>query len=483
MTGIPPRRRSQGPVHEISQGCGGHPQSAYDEGMHDLAYHRALGLAVASLCAVLAFACAADAPSSEGDDDVQVDVNDGDTGRRPVTDTGAGDSGDGDATDDASTDGGGDASGDTDDDVADTTVDAEDATADAADAADGTADTAADVPEDTGLPCPDPIDAWAGVLVEDLDGGTLDVGDAVRITVDVVTDTVSDAPLWMTIEHTNLVLDAGSTTVDGAPFTPDAPGDRWTFAFDDTRARTASWTATVDGADALVLVRASLTQRDASCEPPHSRGGAVFQIAGGESKTPTCVDMASLRSLQVAPLVSRQNTGAWRDANGIRDDLRADEFIFCPQSPTIVHAAEFCLERAVGQDVTLAGSWAADGRWEVDDFVLVEVFEDGERLADGFTTQHFAGSPGRFWCGETESFVCESDCTAALIEIDGERAIPAIADADAEGPTPREHADGDVSIAPLLPDDGRRVDVRVTALDVGVEGVLTPALYLVSDPP
>lgn len=432
--------------------------------------------------------CAADAPRA--DEDAASDVGSDDSGRRPMTDTGGADGGDADGGDDATTDAGDATTTDAATDVADGTAhdaahDAEDAAVDTGDA--GASDVAVDAPEDAtedaGLPCPDPLAAWAGVLVEDLDGGTLDVGDTVRITVDVVTDVTSDDPLWLRIEHTNLVLDPASTTVDGTPFTPDAPGDRWTFAFDDTRARTASWTAVVDNADALVLVRASITQRETRCEPPHSRGGAVFQIAGGESKTPSCVDMASMRSLQVAPLVSRQNTGAWRDANGLRDDLLADEFIFCPESPTIVHSAEFCLERAVDQDVALAGSWAADGRWEVDDFVLVEVFEDGERLADGFTTQHFAGSPGRFYCGATDSFMCEGDCTAALIEVDGGRRIPVIADADAEGPTPREHADGDVSIATLLPDDGRQVDVRVTALDVGVEGVLTPALYLVSDPP
>jgi hypothetical protein len=35
----------------------------------------------------------------------------------------------------------------------------------------------------------------------------------------------------------------------------------------------------------------------------------------------------------------------------------------------------------------------------------------------------------------------------------------------------------------LLPDDGRSVDLTVTALDTGIEGNLGPGLYLLMGPP
>jgi hypothetical protein len=192
--------------------------------------------------------------------------------------------------------------------------------------------------------------------------------------------------------------------------------------------------------------------------------------------------MADYRSLQIAPLVETQNTDAYRDLNGVREDLRADSFIFCPQQPTIVHAAEFCIERAGDQEVSLAGDYLADGSWEVDDFILIEIFQGGERVDDGFTTQHHSGGT-TFYCNPTDTLMCTEGCVAELVEIATDRRLIAIANVSAEGERARHHDDGAVVISGLLPAGEGTTDVRITALDVGEVGTLTPSLYLISADP
>ena len=353
---------------------------------------------------------------------------------------------------------------------------------DVANATDGsTTDVAvADVP--VVEPCPEVAPAYTGVLVQDIDGGTFDVGDQVRIRVDLMHDTPVTTPLWLGLEHENLTPDASSATLDGVSVAPSVTGTRWTIARPDGAVAELQYTATVDSADGLVAVFASLRQNETGCEVPRARSGAFFQITGGESKTPVCIDMERYRSMQVAPFIAKQNTENYARLNGIREDLRADGFIFCPQSPTIVHAAEFCLQRDPEQNIRFAGSYEANSFWEVDDFILIET-DDGTTSRDAFTTQNHTGHPNRFYCNATSTQLCTTDCTAQLIEVDSGRAVRVLANVTAEGPTARQHLDGAVSINSLLPDSGAATTVRITALDTGVEGTLTPALYLVSDAP
>ncbi len=402
------------------------------------------------------------------------DVEDSGGGGVP-TDTGADGSGadaETDAPDDDAADGAGDGSGATDADAgADTGADA--ATDPGANTADDTMADGDDAGDDA-VACPPAPDAWTGTQATDLDGDPLDVGD--RVEVEVALRGTASVPVDIEVVAVNLTIDAATVTLDGSALAgATVTGGRLRATLPSLAAGVVRFEADVVALTDLVTVFASLATEAGACPVPRSRSGAILQVIGGESKTPACIDMRNARSVQVAPEVALQNTAAYAAANGRRTDLRAQNFIFCPQSPTIVHTAEFCLERDPGQDVTLAGTWSADGSWEVDDFVLVEVFARGARLDDGFTSQHHNGG-STFWCGEIASLLCTEGCTAELVEIAGSRQI------EAQGGAARRHEDGAVSIGALLPADGSRADVRITALDQGVEGTLRPGLWLVSDP-
>ncbi len=437
--------------------------------------------------ATLALLAACSGDSSTANDDDQ------DAGRT-IPDAGVSDSGTdastSDALDDTSTDDGSPSDADGSADVAsEDTTETSDAQTDGADdteVSEDITDTGSSDDVDTvdaAPACDDSTWVWSGVLLEDINGGTLDVGDSVRITAEILSSEVRAQPLRLQITHSNIGLSAGSFRLDDAPITPTVAGAVVTLDVDDSSPATLTYEGTVESSEGLLSALAVVEDAGTGCDIARSRSGAFFQITGGETKTPTCIDMQQYRSMQVAPFVAKQNTDAYATRNGVRDDLRADEFIFCPQSPTIVHQAEFCMRRAPGQNVAFAGSYAQDGSWEVDDFILVEVVDGETIITDGFTTQHHTGRPNTFYCGATDRLMCETDCTAALIDIDSGRRITPIADVTAEGPTARQHVDGAVSISGLLPASGEAVDVRITALDTGVEGTLTPALYLVSETP
>ncbi len=301
-------------------------------------------------------ACAADAP--RGEVDASSDVADTDRVRpdahggadvEPADTTGDADAAP-DASDDVTADAGDDVAPDVVLDVAD------DAAADVpGDAADVDPDAPADVATDVAVDAPDVVScppetgAWTGVLVEDVDGGTLEVDDVVRVTVNVHAPTPGDDASWLVLRHLNLEADRASATLDGTAVTVPGSGDRWSVPLPDTRDHVVVYEATVRSSDALVVVLSSFERTESGCPEPRSRSGALFQIAGGEIKTSSCVDMADYRSLQVAPVVPRQDTGAYEAANGVRDDLRAEGLIYCPPAPKSVHAAAVCRQRSGDQ--------------------------------------------------------------------------------------------------------------------------------------
>lgn len=431
------------------------------------------------LLTVVLASCAADDPTT-----AISDAGAEDDGRpdRPESDADT-DSGLGDAEVDADTDASVDGSGVGDTDAADPDAPADtdvgESDADAGDVATADTNDPDGVDPDAGPACPEAPEAYTGVRVEDVNGDPLRVGDVVRVTVEVLGS--ASVPLTLQVDNNNLLLNAASLEVTGAGVgVPRAVGQDLYVEVSGAPGSTLVFEADTIADTELVTVLARLEQRAGDCVVPRSRSAAILQLGGGNEKTSTCIDMGQYRSVQVAPLVALQNTASYESLNGAREDLLADDFIFCPQYPTIVHAAEFCVQRASGQRVTLAGTYRADGDWEVDDFMLFEVFSRGLLVADGFTSQSHTGG-STFWCGEISQLMCQTGCTASLTEVATSRSLETLAVAPAQGASARRHVDGAVDVGRLIPDDGTRVDLRITALDQGVEGTLRPGLYLIGE--
>jgi hypothetical protein len=234
----------------------------------------------------------------------------------------------------------------------------EDLSADSGAATDTTGDRDTATGEDLGSACYAASGPWTGTRLVDLDEDPLEVDDRVRITIEVGLD--GPAPTGagiLRIESENLRLVEGSLQRDGS----DVVGA--TIAGGHVDVPLPSFTPTTVTLEAeaisdgeLVLVRADLFSEADGCTVNRSASGAMLQVLGGVYKISTCFDMRQTRSLQVAPLIRQRSTSEYLAANGARSELLADEFIFCPQSPTIVHATEFCLQSAPGQAVSLAGS-------------------------------------------------------------------------------------------------------------------------------
>ncbi|MCB9506547.1 MAG: hypothetical protein H6697_02640 [Myxococcales bacterium] len=427
------------------------------------------------LTAIVAFAAAALGcrdDKSSGDQDGRRDIGTIDTRPGADADDSGGDATGGDAPDgvgDSDPDGSGDtgAGGD----AGDATEDGS-GTGDVGDLGDTTDSDGDGADADAPPECDLTVAVATGVLAVDLNGDPLEVADIVSVEVSV---SGTFGAIDLDVDATNLDPDVATVTLDGAPIASSLRGSHLIVPL--TGPGVVRFEAAVATDRELVMVFAG-AQTEPGCPVDRSESAAILQVVGGTSKTPTCIDLRRYRSVQVAPPVARQNTESYRVANGVRDDLVADDFIFCPQHPTVVHVAEFCVLRDPGQSVTVAGSYDADGSWEVDDFALFEVFRGGALLADGFTTQHHNGGD-TFWCGDISQLMCRTGCTASLTVESEDRAIAPVAVTEAQGATARQFADGSVDITSLLPADGDRADVRVTVLDQGVEGLLSPALYLI----
>lgn len=429
----------------------------------------------------LLLACSATDLSNGKAADVATDTDE-ETNRPGLNDTGAADAAVDTAVEDTALD-----TGDT---GADTN--AEDTTADtAADtAADSSIDTATDTGAtdtggDTAVSCDEGETLYAGVRLVDRNGDPLEEGDLLDVTIEVMGSGPATAG-ELRLESWSIAIDPASFVGTGLELSGSlVTGPRATLQTDALRPGRITGTALVVSTSELAGLTVSLHRE--RCELPRSRAAAVLQAIGGGSKIPFCIDGAAYRSLQVAPAVTLRSTQQYLTANGARNDLFAENFIFCPQAPTIVHQVELCITRAPGQTMTLAGSYAGDSRWEVDDFALFETRSRGVLFADGFTTQHHPGD-NNFWCGalgEPAGHLCPAStgCVASLREVATGRMLTPIATTEALAPTLRRFDDGAVHVESLLPDDGRSVDLTVTALDTGIEGNLGPGLYLLMGPP
>ena len=429
----------------------------------------------------LLLACSATDLSTGKAADVATDTTE-DTDRPGLNDTT-----DSDETADTSADTAADTS---DTAVADTAADSIDDTA-----ADSGADTAVDTgPADTGatdtggdtaVSCDEGETLYAGVRLVDRNGDPLEEGDLLDVTIEVMGAGPATAG-ELRLESWSIAIDSASFVGTGLELSGSlVTGPRATLQTDALVPGRITGTAMVVSTSELAGLTVSLHRE--RCELPRSRAAAVLQAIGGGSKIPFCIDAAEYRSLQVAPAVTLRSTQQYLTANGARNDLFAENFIFCPQAPTIVHQVELCITRAPGQTMTLAGSYGGDAQWEVDDFALFETRSRGVLFADGFTTQHHPGD-NNFWCGalgEPAGHLCPAStgCVASLREVATGRMLTPIATTEALAPTLRRFDDGAVHVESLLPDDGRSVDLTVTALDTGIEGNLGPGLYLLMGPP
>jgi hypothetical protein len=337
--------------------------------------------------------------------------------------------------------------------------------------------------------------AYTATRVVDYNGDPIQVNDRLLISVELLADTTTTAGAVLEIRTNNLRVLAGTVNrcTGEAIGGEEACTESWPTAelsgnwievpLSAVGPARFTFEAEVIGDDQLILVlsRLDLTG-EAACTVRRSQSGTILQVIGGFFKLPDCVDMRQVRTLQVAPFISKQNTSAYRTRNGEREDLLADDFIYCPQHPAIVHVAEFCIVTAAAQSLSLSGDYRSDGDWEVDDFMLVELF-DGLRLeADGFTTQTHPGG-STFWCAENSTLMCSSGCQATLTAIADARPIDPLAVVSAVGTRPRRFDDGAVELSGLLPPGGGYRTMRITFLDVGIEGLLDPRLYLVSGAP
>ena len=332
--------------------------------------------------------------------------------------------------------------------------------------------------------------AYTGTHVLDFNQENLEINDRLKITVYVTADPPVEQPVIIAIRSTNVSYLEGTVRQYDDPFSGAEFRGGGVLDLRVDRLATTQFNveAEVITDTDLISVFVELQLVGAGCTIPRSHSGAILQVIGGEFKIPYCVDMAQYRSLQVAPFIQKRNLDHYAERNGIRDDLWVDEFIFCAESPTIVHTAEFCIRSEPDQAVSFAGTYDGDA-WTVDDFMLVEVFNRGALVADGFTSQNH---PGRdtFYCAPTEENLCGSGCTAELTVIDEDRQIDALAIASAEDEMvggelvpARTFARGEVEITSLLSADGSDRTIRVTALDAGEVGELKPQLYLVSEDP
>lgn len=373
------------------------------------------------------------------------------------------------------------------DDVSDETGDTpiqDDATADSViDSETDTDGPTPDLQQDTDSPCVDPGSAYTGILITDLNQDPIDVNDTMLVSIEVFPGAMS-GPSTLTIETENLDIDEGSIqrdeiTFDGAV----VMGGIIQITLDEIARTVFSFEGSVETDQALIVVLAHLSAPQSGCLISRSHSGAVLQVLGGVFKSPTCIDMATHRSLQVAPQIEVRDIDTYRERNGRREDLRSDDFIYCPENPTVVHVAEFCLEIVPGQRISLAGNYLVDDHvWEVDDFVLIEVFEDNELQYDGFSSQYH--SPNEtFWCSDLSMLMCLDGCTATLTVEAEDRQITPFAQAPAYGDDARQYEDEDVEINQLLPRNPVPAAVRITILDVGLFGALEPALYLISEAP
>lgn len=294
-------------------------------------------------------------------------------------------------------------------------------------------------------------------------------GDRVRVVVEVER-TAGTRALRLSVFTQRLAIDPASVRLNGAVDTnTTAPSERQAVATlgADFASGRLSFEAivTADGAPAVALDARVFT--DLNCQVAGSASGARMQLAGTrDPKTPGCVDMADVRSVQLTDAIPDKDTSTYEVRNGAFTDISSAHKILTQMT--------VCLERRDGRTVSLAGSADGTRPWTIDNFLLIERFatdpEAGPaaRIAAWLTTSTGATAPGSF---------ANNGGAIAIVK---HASLPG----DYTGsrtPSAFTFPAGVVQLDALMP-VGERVWLRFTGLDTGVAGHLS-RLFIVSAEP
>jgi hypothetical protein len=226
-----------------------------------------------------------------------------------------------------------------------------------------------------------------------------------------------------------------------------------------------------------ILILTHLYDQDLTCMIEGSSSASLSQKIGQVGKTSFCFDLAEYRSIQIAPQIERRDTSEYERLNGLRNDLSVQDFIFCPEHPKIIHQVEFCVEMSEARRVSLYGV-QEDGYWEVDDFLLAELFSpnSASTLVDDAVTGQTHPGRDTFYCPSLDQLVCTTECTSQVYA--DERMIPSLGLTSSVGDRARQFQDGQLDLTSMFPGDQSRLQFRITMLDIGIEGRLSSPLFL-----
>ena len=298
-------------------------------------------------------------------------------------------------------------------------------------------------------------------------------GDRVKVVIDIERLAGTRA-LRIAVFAQRLVIDPATIQLDAEPITGDGAAvtatDRLLNLTVDAALMTGrlSFEATVaaEGPPALGLDTRVFT--DTNCPVAGSGSAARLQLAGNrDPKTPGCVDLSDVRSLQLTDAIPDKDTNIYEQRNGT--------FSAISTSHKILTQMTVCLERSSENTVALAGSADGTRPWTIDNFLLIERFDEDPEGPDAgtatpsaswLTTSTGATAPGRYADQSPITIIKHASLPGDLT---GSRT-----------PSAFSFPANVLQLDTLMP-VGQRAWFRFTGLDTGVAGHLS-RLFIVSHP-
>jgi hypothetical protein len=335
------------------------------------------------------------------------------------------------------------------------------------------------------LPCPtfDPIQTQTHVI--DLNQDPLQSGDQIQIVVHLRPSVPTLVQSGILIfQYSNLILDLSSINLNNQPIMPLSNQPSLLKLTVPIQNQTLTLNATVLSDNEPLLILTQISARESECILEGSGSASLSQKIGQGGKVSTCLNLDQYRSIQIAPKIERRDTSEYQELNGLRTDLMVQDFIFCPQNPKIIHEVEFCIESSSRNTLYLDGL-QEDGYWEIDDFLLTELLtlDTPPLLLNDAVTGQSHPESDVFYCSDLNQLMCTSACTSQVYS--EQRILSSLGVASAVGERPRQFQNGQIELNSLLPipnpdQANSRFQLRVTLLDVGIEGRLSSPLFLKS---